>query len=381
MAFVSIEVDDTPDGIADEIYEAIQLRWPDWDPSDGALEKWLVDAWARVLSEVLTLFSTVPEEIFRQFGEHIVNIPPNVAVAASGSTTWTMVDNLGYTVPQNTVILIPATGDEHHAFATIADLVIPPGSTTGSVNVQALEPGDAADGLDGTPELNDALVYVDSVALDAPTAGGVDAEPASDYLGRLAAELQLMTQTPILPSDFEVLARRITGVARAIAIDLWDPVGDTLGNERYVGIVALDEEGADVGAGIKADLEAYLDSLREVNFVAKVGSPTFTAIDVTVTVRCYETFDPAAVDAAVTAALENYLDPAQWGIPPFGDGSAWINTDKVRYMEVSEVVNRVPGVNYVESLSVEGGAVDVSLTGRVPVAQPGTITVTANAGP
>jgi uncharacterized phage protein gp47/JayE len=62
-----------------------------------------------------------------------------------------------------------------------------------------------------------------TVTLDAPTAGGVDAESDADYLDRLHELLTLLAPRPILPNDFAVLARTVAGVGRATAIDLYNP--------------------------------------------------------------------------------------------------------------------------------------------------------------
>jgi uncharacterized phage protein gp47/JayE len=382
--YVTIDITADPEEMIVQMHEQLRTRIPAFEGADSNLETWLMDIWARLLAEVLSLAMTMPDEALMKFGETVISIPSLPASEAVGDSTWTMKDNAGYTIPEGTTVVIPKSGSENVGFVVAEEVVVPPGSTAtaaGEVPLRAIEPGDEANDLTEDPVPNQALEYVTLVELTGATAGGVDAEDPADYRNRLVEELQLMTPTPILPRDFEVLAQRIVGVQRATALSGWDPSGDTLGNERYVGIVAIDEDGADISAGLKTELTDYLESLREVNFVVEVGAPTYTAIDVTTTVRCHETFDAATVDAAVTEALEAYLDPASWGIPPFGDATGWINTDEVRIGEVYQVINAVPGVNYVEALTVEGAGVDVVLTGRVPLTTPGAIAVTANPGP
>jgi hypothetical protein len=61
-------------------------------------------------------------------------------------------------------------------------------------------------------------------------------------------------------------------------------------------------------------------------------------------------------------------------VPPYGDQAAWINDTKVRYLEVAQVINDQEGVNYIINLTVNGGTVDVALTGTAPLAKPGVIT-------
>lgn len=394
-SFTNIDVPTTADEFAESVYEQIQTTWPDWQPSPGNLETRLVEAFSRLAEEVSILASSSALAIFRSFGESIINIPPQEAEVARGDSTWTMKDNAGYTITAGTEVIVARTGDERYAFQVGADVVVPPGSTAtaaGAVPLEALIAGEDANGLTANPELISAYDYlsdVNGIVLTAPTSGGVDAETEGEYVDRLVEELQLMTPTPILPDEFAVLARRNPSVFRAVAIDGWN--GATTTNERYVGLVLLDEAGEDVSSGVKTTVQAELDAMREINFVVYIGAPTYTNIFVTCTVRCYVGFVPADVDAAVTEAITEYLKPYNWGRAQYGEpGNTWINSATVRRNDLIALVDNVPGVNYVESLTLgtstaPAGTSDISLSGTVPLTRPATtgtaISVTANAGP
>jgi uncharacterized phage protein gp47/JayE len=383
--FVNLDLPSDPEQLREQMFDTIRSRWPDWEPADGNLETWMVDAFARLGSEVIDLVQRAGEEIFKEFGTDIMQLPPETELHATGQSTWTMIDNAGYTIFAGTEVGIPASGNDLVAFEVVSDVTVPPGSTvtgTGEVSLRAVIGGTDANELDATPVLISAFDYVDTIVLEDPTSGGQDEEDPADYIERLRDELELLTPTPILPEEFAVLALRVPGVYRAVCVDGWNPTAPSTGNDRYAGLVCLDENGDDVDAGVKTAVEEYLDALREVNFVVDVGAPTVTAIDVTTTVRCYETFEPADVDAAVTAALEEFFSPLRWGTPSVGSPDTdWVNTDEVRFLEVAACINNVAGVNYIESLTVEGAGVDVALSGVVPLTNAGTIAVTANAGP
>lgn len=49
----------------------------------------------------------------------------------------------------------------------------------------------------------------------------------------------------------------------------------------------------------------------------------------------------------------------------------------VRYLEVAEVLNRVDGVDYISTLTVNGGTANITLTGVAPLTLAGTVTGTA----
>ena len=306
-----------------------------------------------------------------------------------------MKDDAGYTIEAGTMVTVAESGSDDHAFTVINQVIVPPGDTLtepGEVLIQAVINGEQANGLTGDPELatsvpDNYLGDTGGISLIDPTSGGADAETEEDYVDRLVEELQLMSPRPILTQDFAVLAQRNPSVHRAIAINGWD--GTDTDNERTVGLVLMDENGEDVSAGVKTEVEEYLESLREVNFVIYIGEPTYTPIFVTTTVRCYTGFAPADVDADVTAAITNYLDPANWGVKTVSPsyGTNWRNETVVRQTELVALVNDMSGVDYVESLTLgtstaPGGTADVTLSGDVPLTRPaetGTgISVTAN---
>src|SRR5690606_4047142 len=196
------------------------------------------------------------------------------------------------------------------------------------------------------------------------------------YLARLSRELELMSPRPILPDDFAVLAARVAGVARATAIDGYNPDDDTSDNERMVAVAAIDADGQAVPSGVKAQVEALLQSMREVSFVVHVIDPTYTEIDVAFTAKAFPGYAPADVQARAEQAVADYLSPAHWGLPPTGDDTAhggWWSQPVVRYLEVAAVLDRVEGLDYVSALTVDGGTSDVTLTGAIPLPKPGTI--------
>lgn len=380
MSFVAIDFESDPEDLEQQAYDFLRTRWPDWEPADGNLETWMIAAFARLVSEASDLAATVPTEVMKTFGAAVAGLPPEAAVPATGYTTWTMIDNLGYTVPAGTNVGIRDATGNLVAFATVDDFTVAPGDTTAAaILVRAVEEGAGGNDLSGTVDLIDSLNFIDGITLDAATAGGVDEESDTDYLDRLTEELQLSAPRPIVPSDFEVLARRINGVHRAVAVDGWNPTLDTLGNERYIGIALTDTAGEQPDPAVKTAVEDYLDGLREVNFVVEVGDPTYTTIDVDVTVTAYPAFDADDVEQEIVDALTAFFNPVNWGVPSYGvSNRVWVNTDVVRYLDVASVVHNVAGVDDITALTVEGASADVNLVGTVTLTRPGTITATVS---
>ncbi|MCA1781990.1 MAG: baseplate J/gp47 family protein [Dermatophilaceae bacterium] len=367
--------------LAVEALEFLTESIPGWVPREGHLEVWMIEVWARMLSENRIVAAQVPREIFRYFGQSLLGLMSNEAAAATALTQWTMIDSAGYTIPLGTVVGYRIAGDELVPFETVEDVVISPGSLTASdVLIQAVEEGSASSGLGPTGlELVDALAFVDTVTSSAPSSGGVDAEDEQSYLDRLTAELRLLTPRPILPQDFAVLARRVSQVARAVGIDLYDPDLGTWDNERTVSVAIIDADGQALDSTVKDEVKALLDAEREVNFVVHVIDPAYTTVDVVAEFTLMPGFEPSDTVANVELALSQYLSPASWAggdeTPPIWRAESGV----VRYLEVASLINSVPGVDYLTVLTVNTGTADVNLTGVAPLPQAGTIAVTVAA--
>jgi len=390
-SYIPVPVESEPTDLAGDAFDYIIGKVPGWLPAEGNLEAWLVEALAQIAGELRALVALVPDTIFAFYGASVLGLPPFPAVQATALTTWTAADAAGYTVDAGTVLAVtPPASSSGSAFAVDATFTIPAGSTTvAGVSCSALEAGAAASGITGAVDVIDQLSFISTVTLDEATSGGQDAETSDAYLARLSALMTLLSPRPILPQDFAVLAQRSSeGVARAVAIDLYNPGPPVDANcPRCVTVAICDSAGNPCPAQTKADVDALLQAQREVNFLVFVVDPTYTTIAVSYDATAYPGYDPADVKARVDSALASYLSPATWGVPPYGDTSArsWVNDTKVRYLEVSEQLNRVDGVHYVNTLAlgVQGGSLgqaDVTMSGVAPMPKPGTISGAVHAG-
>lgn len=386
--YIEPPLETDPDELAADALDFITDNVTGWVPREGHLEVWLITVLARMVALSRDVASAVPTSLFRFFGLTLLNLPAVDAAPAKTASTWTMVDDLGYTIPAGTLVAFRTAGDELIPFTVDEDVTVPPGETVtnaGEVILSAVDYGTAANGIAaGAMEMIDALAYVESVvATSAFTAGGVDAESDEDYLDRLREELQLTSPRPILPPDFAVLARRVAGVHRAVSIDGYNPDTDTFENARTITVAAVDEDGVAIGAGVKTEVEDLLEAMREINWEVFVEDPDFTTIDVTFTAQSKAGYVAADVEAAAVAAVTEYLSPARWGGGD-QDPPVWENTDTVRYLEIAAVINAVEGVDFITTtgvdydLLVEAARLDVALIGVAPLTQAGVIDGTVN---
>jgi hypothetical protein len=228
VSFISVDFVTDADTLADDAVDYLRAAMPGWEPADGNLEVWILQAVARQVAELTAVAADVPAAIFRQFGTQLVGLAPQAGARATLTSFWTARDNLGYTIPAGTQVAYRVTGDDLIVFEVVGDTVITPGATTLSgVALQATDVGTAWNAVPiGPLELVDALSWVESVTASTVSAGGLDAETDDAYLDRLADDLRLLTPRPILPDDFSTLARNVTGVYRALAINGYDPGTD-----------------------------------------------------------------------------------------------------------------------------------------------------------
>lgn len=448
--YIGIPIETDPDVLTAEALDSLANSYPGFSAKEAHLEVWVTEVCARMNAETRNLASLVPDDIFRYFGESLVRVVPVAAASAAALTTWTMQDIAGYTIAEGTVVAYRTAGDRLSSFVTTQARTVPPGQTQAlEVPIRSLETGAQYNGLGPTGlELVDSLSFVKGIVASAPTSGGVDPESDEEYLGRLRDEMTLLTPRFVHASDAAVLARRISGVHRALGIDNYEPseliaganrtaasttitapansfiaedvgrtaagtdipanttiatfvsstqvtlsaaatttaagfaltLGSRTGREKMVTIAVVSEQGTALSAVVKTQVGTYLQGMREVNFIIHVVDPTYTNIDVNFQVVANTGFELVDLGARCRAAVSSYLSPATWA----GGGDTpptWRKSDNVvRYLEVAEVLNRVDGVNYVDTLTINGGGVNVVLAGVAPLPTVGAVTGGASNG-
>jgi len=385
--YISYPIQTSPEDLMQTAFDFLQSQIPGWTPSEGNLDVWLIEATASEGADVATLATQVPKNIFRYYGATLFNILPIDDTPASATSTWYLRDTVGHSIDYGTQVGIRDGDGNLMPFQVLSTVIVPGGqdhTQTAQVVLTAVFPGSASSDLGvigGEIEMIDTLSWVDHIVQESVSVGGVDGETDDEYLNRLSIELQTMSPRPILPTDFAILARKVPGVQRAVAIDGYNPLDDTYDNERMVAVVATDAAGNDVGSDVKNATEAYLESMREQNFVVNMMSPQYHNVDVTVHALAADGFVPSDVQGRVTSAIGTFLDPSQWGIERTdnpNNPATWNNQTVVRYNDLVALVKNVRGVDILQLLTVGPMALeqDYDLTGIVPLPRPGVISVT-----
>lgn len=383
--YITLPVTVDPDVIQANALDFLATSMPTWTPREGHLEVFLIEALAQMVAETAQVAATVPLSIFQYFGQALLGIAPIAGASASMSSTWTLTDGVGHTIPAGTVVAYSLAGQSAVLFTTQAAVTVAAGSTQtapGQVILAAQQVGGAANGLPAGPiTLVDNLAFVSSVVSIAVSAGGVNGETQAAYLSRLSGELALLAPRPIIPSDFSALARNQPGVARATTLDGYNPTGGTVNNPRMVTVACVDAAGNALTAGGQSAVSAALQAQREVNFVVNVVGPSYTSVDVSAQIVATRGANINTVQAAAQAVLAAFLNSANWGGPAPG----WTNITTVRYLTVAGLLADLPGVGYIQGiqLAVTGNtllAQDVQLAGAIPLPRAGNISVNVTAG-
>lgn len=203
-------------------------------------------------------------------------------------------------------------------------------------------------------------VAVAWAAVSVPT--GVDPVTGYRVYGRTGT-VGLLTTTAAGTLSYTDTGAATPGAAVATANTTAVPAGSAPG---FVTVAVLGPGGALVAAATKTALQNAMDAQAQGNLAPRVIDPTITNVNVTATVHVTAGSTLATVQAAVVAALQAYLAPSSW---------PWSAT--VRRNDLIAIMEGVTGVDYVNAGDPSVPAADVVLSGVAPLANAGTLTITA----
>jgi hypothetical protein len=382
--YVSPEIPQDASAIRQQMIDDLEDAVPGLEVRPASTLYYLIAIFAFLWAQLGELASQVFSTIFRYYGAKIVRVPPNDAVAAATTVTFTARDTNGpYDIPAGTEVNLRAGDGSLVAFRTSALVTIPNGSTTVTpVTVVAAVPGADGNGLSELDSVSQSFTWLASVTVLASTSGGEDAETDDEFQNRLADEFTLIGRTLVREENFEAAARGHAGVARArtIADYLPGPPADDNAPGHYT-TALMDDAGAPVSSPVRAEVLADFQANSLNNLIPHLVDPAYTVVTVVFTAVATPGQDPAAVQANAEAAVLEFLDPATWALPADGgDVRGWEDHPFVRYQDVSKVLKDTDGLDHHTALTINGVADDLELDGPFGLPDPdstATGTVTA----
>jgi predicted phage baseplate assembly protein len=209
--------------------------------------------------------------------------------------------------------------------------------------------------------LRSSIPFVSSVENREPAAGGVDGETVEE--AKVRGPLVLRTRDrAVTAEDYEHLARVAAPEAARVRC-VPAPVGEgaaaaDAGGVRVLVVPAipdgeggrLDFAGLDPAPATLERIAAHLEERRMVGARVQVEPPRYQGVTVVARLRAKPDASPARVEQAALAAVYGYFHPLRGG----PQGTGWPFGRAVHVGEVYAVLQRVPGVEFVEEARLYG---------------------------
>lgn len=370
MPWQPLPLETDPGAVTARILDALAIALPGWVAREGAVEVALAEETGAEIAATNARAVDAAEAAIAGIGVSIDGLAPIVGAPARLDVDL-VVNPGGGTVPAGFTVAATRADGTEVAYALSAPVTFGVGELYPGATLYARTVGAYANGAVGDLAVVTATTSVIRVAPKGPATGGIDPETRTDYLSRLVAFRSLLRPGGVRASDLALLARNTPGVARALALDLYDAQTNTEPAPKTVSLYPIDAAGAPVGAGVAAALRANIEAVREVGLLVRIGQPTYTSIDVALTATAEPGADVAAVRANIEAAVRAFLDPATWGAPT-GDPRAWAPRPVVRYLDAVRAAGGASGVLFLSTLTLDGVAADLPLPGRAALPAPTT---------
>jgi hypothetical protein len=200
------------------------------------------------------------------------------------------------------------------------------------------------------------------------------------------AAVEVKVESTAGASELHYVDEILLGESQGAAYDgTWYPGGQAAReNERTVTVWVTNAEGGQLNGSEMKAIQAYIaggsiagvtyPGFREINFNVYVNQPDYTTVNIDYTASILPGYSSTGIKTAISTALAAYLNPATWGAPnAFQTNFSWLNHNIVRYNKIIGVIESVPGVDWVSSLSISSNAVptpgtsDLTLVGPAPL--------------
>jgi hypothetical protein len=369
-AYVDLRLFDVTDqDIVSTAIAATQLNIPGWVPREGNTEVVIFEGVALEVSEGIVAVNRVPGAVVQAI-LLLAGVDRDFGAAPIASAEFTVGDTLGHTIPGGTRLYLPL--DDGSAVVFLVEppgLDIPPGSSTGTASIISDVFTASANGIaSGTSLLMaDPVPFIEKVELASAVADGRDRESDNEWRDRGVARLSRLSDALVLVRHFEAAALERPEVERALAIDLYDPgqAGDPGDHPGHITVAVLGENGALLSTEAKDAIEQSLEASAVAVLDVHVIDVAIDIVPFAIQVNLKSGFTSGSVIAAVQDAVAAYVDPLTW---------QWGSI--IRLNEMIALADRVDGVNYVGTVTIDGVAGNYTLTGAATLPKAGVVTVT-----
>lgn len=360
-----------------------QQTLPAWVPEAGNIEVVVTEAVATIAARVIAAANRVPGAVVETLLK-LFDIDRSDGIKATGTVSITAVDSVGYTVPAGTAVsYFPVDGTQPLTYILDNDVTIAAGSTTGTSTVTAQVVGTAHNKPSTGARLQvlATMPYVLSTSFSVAPSGGADAESDDEFFDRAVTTLASYSSALVTENQISTYVltnyptvHRCKTYSRRRSADRDTTDGDYTTHDGYA-LVVLTKENDDINdtsdvsltASELQEIEDDLEDRTVSSLEVELANAQLISIDVSASFNVLPTYLTSAVEDAVTAALQNYLNPNTWD---------WDSV--VRANEIVVLIDQVPGVDYVSSVALDlnggetnatddGTNITMHLLGSLPV--------------
>ena len=341
-----------------------QTALPEFIPVIGTVEDAVLQATSYMTYILAAGINRIPNGVMEGIIK-LMGFSRHEATLATGSALFTLSVNTGTTIPEGTIIAYTTTIDGElvaYSFATAVDTIVPSGSDTVSIAIEATEIGKYPTLLNTQQMiLISSVPTILEVSLDADIVNGLDSETDAQYFDR-ASQFLSSTNTSLATKRQLVnyIAANYPTVNISAVYDTTNSAGNllfaTAAAPGYVTIAVAQSDGTALGATIKNELQADVagKAIAGLN-VGVINISTFSC-SIAASIAVVSGYTPATVQASVADAIESYISPLGW------DQEQTINPNKI-----VALIAVIPGVGYVSSvtLTLPSSPANVTLASNV----------------
>ena len=74
--YITFPITTDPEDLIQDAFQYMRTVIPGWEPAEGNLDVWMLEAVASLASELRDVASAVPAAIFRYYGNSLIALPP-----------------------------------------------------------------------------------------------------------------------------------------------------------------------------------------------------------------------------------------------------------------------------------------------------------------
>lgn len=341
-----------------------QTALPEFIPVIGTVEDAVLQATSYMTYILAAGINRVPNGLMEGIIK-LMGFSRREATFATGSALFTLSVNTGTTIPEGTIIAYTTTIDNEvvaYSFATTTDTIVPSGSDTVSIAIEATEEGQYPTLLDTQQMiLISSVPTILEVSLDADIVNGINSETDAQYFDRAAQFLSsINTSLATKRQLVNYIAANYPTVNISAVYDTTNSAGNllfaTAAAPGYVTIAVAQSDGTALGSTIKNALQADVAGKAIAGLTVGVIDITTFSCSIAVSIAVVSGYTPATVQASVADAIESYISPLGW------DQEQTINPNKI-----VALIAVLPGVGYVSSvtLTIPTSPANVTLASNV----------------